>query len=84
RSLACGGASAATADPIRHVEVLIDRTSIEVFANHGELSLSACYLAADGGLEAVSSGGSPMIRTLEVFGMQSMWLGQGAAAGKAP
>jgi sucrose-6-phosphate hydrolase SacC (GH32 family) len=84
RSLGCAGATAATADPIRHVELLIDRTSIEAFANHGEVSMSACYLAKDGGLEAVCSGGSATIRALEVYAVRSMWQGQGAAAGKAP
>ncbi|MCY2952885.1 MAG: hypothetical protein NTU53_13055, partial [Planctomycetota bacterium] len=46
QSVACKSKPASVATSVRTVEILVDRTSIETFANDGETSVSACFLPA--------------------------------------
>ncbi|MFJ8153660.1 GH32 C-terminal domain-containing protein [Streptomyces sp. NPDC094468] len=48
-------------EPLTRLEVLIDRTSIEVFANNGEVSVSRCYLPSNNSLTLSADGGSCQI-----------------------
>jgi levanase/fructan beta-fructosidase len=71
RSVACSSKPAPVASGLRTVEILVDRTSIEVFANGGETSLSACCLPTDDRLEVECVEGSATMRTLRVFELES-------------
>ena len=73
RSMSCDSRSARTSDPIRQLEFLVDRTSIESFANEGELSLSTCFKPTCPGLEVACTRGSAKIRSLEVYELDSIW-----------
>ncbi len=57
---------------VRTVEILADRTSIEAFANEGEVSVSACSLPTDDRLELECERGTARIRSLRVFELESM------------
>lgn len=54
-------------------EVLVDRTSIEVFANHGEVSLSRCYLPTENGLTIKATGKSAAVKRLQLIHLKSAW-----------
>lgn len=57
------------------LRILVDRTSIEVFADDGKVSMSSCFLPDPGktGLELFSDGGSPKIRSMAVHELKSAW-----------
>ncbi len=73
RSVACGGKSAPVRGKVETVEILADRTSVEAFANRGEVTLSACFLPQGDRLEVVALGGPARIRSLRVIGLRSIW-----------
>jgi sucrose-6-phosphate hydrolase SacC (GH32 family) len=73
RSLTCSSNPAPTAGPIRTLEILVDRTSIESFANDGELSVSTCFRPGADGLAAECTKGTATIRSLEIFELESIW-----------
>lgn len=58
---------------LTHVEILVDRTSIEVFANHGEASLSRLILPQNEGIVLECTGGPATVQSLKVFDMKSAW-----------
>jgi sucrose-6-phosphate hydrolase SacC (GH32 family) len=55
------------------LRILIDRTSMEVFANDGKISMSSCFLPGpeQAGLELSCAGGSPRIRSMTVYELNS-------------
>jgi sucrose-6-phosphate hydrolase SacC (GH32 family) len=57
------------------LRILVDRTSIEVFANDGKVSMSSCFLPDPGkaGLELFCDGGSPKILSMTVYELKSAW-----------
>jgi fructan beta-fructosidase len=57
------------------LRLIIDRTSMEVFANDGQVSMSSCFLPGPekAGLELFSAGGNPRIRSLTVCELKSIW-----------
>ena len=68
--ISCLG-SAANVSPVygrMKLRILVDRTSIEVFANDGEVSMTSCFLPKekDTGLEFYTKGQSVRIRSLRV------------------
>jgi fructan beta-fructosidase len=73
RFLSCRSRTAPAAGGIRKVEILVDRTSIESFANGGEVSLSACFRPAGAGLAVECEKGPATVRSLVVHEMESMW-----------
>ena len=75
RSIACNCKPAETADGVRKVEILVDRASIESFANDGEVSVSTCFLPTSNSLAVECSKGAVTIRSLEIFELQSIWKG---------
>ncbi len=77
QSVACKSKPAQVAGGVRTVEILVDRTSIETFANDGETSLSACFLPADDRLAVECAQGPVTIRTLRIFELDSIWKGTG-------
>ena len=58
------------------ISLIIDRGSVEVFANQGEVSISMLFYPdpSDMNLEFFSTAGSAKIDYLEVFRLQSIWL----------
>ena len=72
-SMACGAKPVSTATPLTSFEMLIDRTSIETFANEGEASMSKCFLASESGLSARATGGRVSIKRLSLVHLKSAW-----------
>jgi sucrose-6-phosphate hydrolase SacC (GH32 family) len=52
-------------------EVLIDRTSIEIFANDGAASMSKCFLPTESGLYLRATGAHATIRQLKLIRLKS-------------
>ena len=57
------------------LEVLVDRTSIEVYCNDGWLSMTTCFLPDLGNtkLGAYAVGGEATVRSLKVWKLKSAW-----------
>ncbi len=57
------------------LRLVIDRTSLEVFADQGQLSMSFCFLpeAADQPLAVYARGGAARVTRLVVHELQSVW-----------
>ncbi|MGD0092476.1 MAG: GH32 C-terminal domain-containing protein [Planctomycetota bacterium] len=76
-TLACLGKEARTeaANGLLTLRILVDRTSLEVFANDGKVSMSSCFLPKpeDAGLELFSAGASPKILSMTVYELKSAW-----------
>jgi fructan beta-fructosidase len=66
-SLECA-AAALQRDGLIKLRVLVDRTSLEIFVNDGEVSMSLCFLPVEEStdLEFFVEGGSAIIRSLRV------------------
>ena len=64
RRLSCGGSSARVPqgeDTVR-LHLLVDRTSIEVFADDGAVSMSSCFLPQEGARYRLATYGMPWPR----------------------
>ena len=72
-SLRSGSAHGTLENPVESVQILVDRTSIEAFINHGELCSSRCYLPTESGISAHADGGPVEIKSIKVFPLQSAW-----------
>jgi len=57
------------------LELLVDRTSIEIFGNDGRVYMPMGVILADNpeSLEIFSEGGNTRIRSLEVYELDSVW-----------
>jgi len=57
------------------LRILVDRTSIEVFAHDGKVVMTSCSLPDPDspGLELFSDGGSPKILSMTVYELKSAW-----------
>ncbi len=57
------------------LEVLVDRTSIEIFAGEGRVNMAYCFLpAADNkNLAIYAKGGNARVRSLDVWNLRSIW-----------
>lgn len=57
------------------LRMLVDRASIEVFANTGEVVLPACSLPEDGkpALELYANGGAARVVALDVYPLSTIW-----------
>ncbi|MEM1506921.1 MAG: glycoside hydrolase family 32 protein [Candidatus Bathyarchaeia archaeon] len=62
------------------LQVLVDKTSIEVFGNDGAiiLSVGAIFDSSDRLLEAYSRGGKTKVKLLEIYELSSVWREQDA------
>lgn len=58
-----------------HLELLVDRTSIEIFANQGRVYMPIGVIPMDENhsLEVFAKGGSARLASLEVFELKSAW-----------
>ena len=66
-------ARATLQQPIKTLQILIDRTSIEAFVNHGEVSMSRCFLPRESGISLRAEGGPVSIKSLKVYPLYSAW-----------
>jgi fructan beta-fructosidase len=73
RTLDSASESAATQDGVRHVEILLDRGSLETFINHGEISDTRFVLPNSEGLSLRADGGAVKIDKLSVYSLHSAW-----------
>lgn len=57
------------------LEILLDRTSLEIFGNDGRISMSFCFLpdSRNRNLKIYSSGGSIRILSLKLYELGSIW-----------
>jgi sucrose-6-phosphate hydrolase SacC (GH32 family) len=58
---------------LTNFEVLIDRTSIETFANDGAASMSKCFLPTENSLSLRATSGSATIKQLKLIRLKSEW-----------
>jgi len=77
-TLANGSQPHSVRGQLKTVEFLVDRTSIEAFANQGEVSVSRCFLPGTGGLSLRATGGLVTIESLSLFQLESAWKGNAA------
>ena len=72
QSMACG-AKPVPISSLANFEVLVDRTSVEAFANDGEASMSKCFLPTESGLSVRATGGRATIQRLKLNHLKSTW-----------
>lgn len=62
-------------DEVLKLDILLDRSSIEIFANDGKVVLSSCYVSNDkaDGIYLFNTGGELMVEKLEIYPMKSIW-----------
>jgi fructan beta-fructosidase len=75
RSIANGGSAQSLSADLNTVEILVDRTSIEVFANNGEVSISRCFLPSNNTTSFTASGATAVLRSLSAIQLNSAWPG---------
>jgi levanase/fructan beta-fructosidase len=68
-------------EPITRFEVVVDRTSIELFVNDGEQSITKFEIMHENGLSLRAEGGEVHIDSLQVYPLNSIWP---TSAGTAP
>lgn len=73
QTLSSGGAKGNTLTDAHHVELLIDRGSVETFVNGGELSSTRFILPKSDGVSVTAKGGSALVPNLKVFPVKSVW-----------
>lgn len=77
QKLACLGAEAPLAPLNERVQlqILVDRSSLEVFGNDGRASLTSCFLPPrdNRALETFAVGGAARVVSLEVYELHSAW-----------
>lgn len=72
-TLESGLAHGELADPVRDIEILLDRGSIETFLNHGELSSTRFEIPEGKGISVSSEGGEVRLVDVELNGIKSIW-----------
>ena len=70
---AIGTAPLALTDGRLRLRVLVDRTSIETFADGGRASITSCFLPKADGLTVVARGGTATVRSVVVTELKSAW-----------
>lgn len=74
KTLESGHPPAAVAEQIQNVELLVDRTSIEAFANDGEISSTRVYLPSESGIHLSAENGDVLINAMTVCPLKSAWI----------
>lgn len=77
KTISCLGSSAPLApeDGRVKLQILLDRTSLEVFGNNGRVVLTSCFLPPENNkrLEMYAEGGTGRIVSAQVYPLQSIW-----------
>ncbi len=73
KTLESDNVPASVGGQIQTVEILVDRASIEVFVNDGEISSTRFFLPGENGLSVKAENGSARIKSLTVFPLKSAW-----------
>jgi len=73
RSMTCGMKPVALSATLKSLEVIVDRTSLEIFANDGEASMSKCFLPSESALSLKAAGGGITINRLKLVCLKSAW-----------
>jgi levanase/fructan beta-fructosidase len=73
QTLTNGGANGKATKPIRSLEVLLDRGSLEVYANEGEISSTRFVLPDEDRMTAKATGGDVKITNLRITELKSIW-----------
>jgi fructan beta-fructosidase len=77
KTLECMGKSSVVepVDGVIKLDILLDRSSIEIFANDGNVAMSSCFTPSDKayGLYLFNTGGEIFVEKLEVYPMKSIW-----------
>ena len=57
------------------LEILVDRTSVEVYANDGQTVVSNCFTPDEGSEDVVlfTNGGELEVVQLDIYKMESIW-----------
>ena len=78
RTVDAGTSPCGLQGPVRNVEILVDRGSVETFANDGEFSCTRFFQPTEEGL-ILTAGGEDgvVIRSMVVHELKSMWKGSG-------
>ncbi len=76
KTVESGSAPVSVIDRIAHLEILVDRASIETFVNHGEVSLTRYILPTENGLSVRAEGGPVILQSLVVYPLKSVWPGK--------
>ncbi len=73
QTLESGNPPVRVAGQIHAVEILVDRTSIEAFANDGEISSTRFFLPNENSLSVKAENGSARIKSLAIYPLKSAW-----------
>jgi sucrose-6-phosphate hydrolase SacC (GH32 family) len=73
QSMSCGAKPVSFATTLTNIDVLIDRTSIETFANDGAASMSKCFLPTESGLSLRAAEGRAAVKQLKLIHLKSAW-----------
>jgi fructan beta-fructosidase len=73
RTIASGTSPTSVIGRVKTVEMLVDRASIEVFVNEGEVSLTRFVLPDENGLSVKAEGGDTGVQSLVVYPLKSAW-----------
>jgi sucrose-6-phosphate hydrolase SacC (GH32 family) len=73
RTVASGTAPTTVIGRVETVEMLVDRGSIEVFVNDGEVSSTRFVLPDENGLSVKAEGGDAAVQSLIVYPLKSAW-----------
>lgn len=68
-----GTAKSKTIEPITEIELLIDRASVELFVNKGELSSTRFVLPEGTGISMKAEGGEVTVQSLVLNPLKSIW-----------
>jgi len=68
-----GNPPVAVMGQVNTIEILVDRASIELFVNHGEVSSTRFVLPKENGLSVKAGKGAVTIHSLEVYRLKSIW-----------
>jgi levanase/fructan beta-fructosidase len=73
QNMNCGTRPVSLASTLTNIDVLLDRTSIEIFANDGATSLSKCFLPTESALSLRATGGIVTLKQLKLIRLKSAW-----------
>jgi len=77
KAMEAGTGAKSAQGPLENLEILVDRASVESFANDGELSCTRNFEPREEGLSVKAEGEGVIIRSMAVYELKSMWMRNG-------